>query len=130
MRELVFALTFKGRGEAVPGAEGERRARSMATMESGETALLEAEVRRFPDGTFVETGRITYGGLGGVAFDTIGRGWVGPTPTPGAVAGGVLWRITRGEGGFDGAYGTITSNFTVDAGGNVVDNHWARIFLP
>ena len=95
MRALAFALEFTGRGEAVPGAEGKRRARTMARMDSGETATLEADVQRFPDGTFVETGRIAYGALGAVTFDTIGRGWVGPTPGASAVAGGVLWRITK-----------------------------------
>jgi hypothetical protein len=29
-----------------------------------------------------------------------------------------------------GARGLITSNFTVDASGDVVDHHVARVFLP
>lgn len=148
MKELVFALEFRGRGEAVPGGEGKRRARSTATSQilvttltasgvearvesrGGETAVLEADVQRFADGTFVETGRIRYGAFGAVTFDTIGRGWVGPAPKTGAVAGGILWRITGGEGGLQGARGVIASNFTVDADGAVVDNHAARIYLP
>jgi len=42
----------------------------------------------------------------------------------------VLWTITGGDGAFAGARGLITSNFTVAADGEVVDNHFARIYLP
>jgi hypothetical protein len=145
--ELVFALEFHGRGTAVPGSEGKREARSTATSQTlstlltvegvhahveaggGATAVLEARVQRFGDGTFVEEGTIRYGGAGAVTFETIGRGWVGPAPACDAMTGGVLWRITGGDGRFAGAQGVITSNFTVSAGGDVVDNHFARIYL-
>ena len=96
----------------------------------GERAVLESRVERFGDGTFVENGRITYGGGGAVTFETIGRGWVAPAPRPGWTVGGVLWTITGGDGAFAGARGLITSNFTVAADGEVVDNHFARIYLP
>ena len=77
----------------------------------------------------MEEGAIVYGSAGGVTFDTIGRGWVGPSPT-GAMAGGVLWRITGGDGRFAGASGVIASNFTVSPAGDVVDNQYARMYLP
>ena len=145
MTELVFALEFHGRGEDL--GDGRRRARSTATSQilstliaadgvrtkidalDGDAATLEARVQRFGDGTFVEEGAIVYGRAGRVTFDTIGRGWVGPSPT-GAMAGGVLWRITGGDGRFGGASGVIASNFTVSPAGDVVDNHYARIYLP
>lgn len=41
--------------------------------------------------------------------------------------GAVVWRVTHGDGHFPGAEGVITSNFTVSADGDVVDNHFARI---
>ena len=44
--------------------------------------------------------------------------------------GAISWRITAGEGEFVGAAGYITSNFTVAADGEVVDNHYVRMFLP
>jgi hypothetical protein len=143
--ELVFALEFHGRGEDL--GDGRRRARSIANSQTlstviaadgvraqvdaldGDTATLEARVQRFGDGTFVEEGAIVYGRAGRVTFETIGRGWVGPAPT-GAMAGGVLWRITGGEGRFAGASGVIASNFTVSPAGDVVDNHYARMYLP
>jgi hypothetical protein len=143
--ELVFALEFHGRGEDL--GDGRRRARSTAKSQmlstliagdgvrakvdelDGDAATLEARVQRFGDGTFVEEGAIVYGRAGRVTFDTIGRGWIGPSPA-GAMAGGVLWRITGGDGRFGGASGVIASNFTVSPAGDVVDNHYARIYLP
>jgi hypothetical protein len=148
MRELVFALEFRGKGESVPGKEGARTARTTASgltlttfaggdwlrarvdAIAGEIAVLEASVQRFGAGTFVEAGTITYGAAGAITFDTLGRGWVAPGPAPGSMAGGVLWSVTGGEGQFAGAQGLITSNFTVSADGEVVDHHVARIYLP
>jgi hypothetical protein len=148
MRELVFALEFRGRGEAVPGSSTLRRARTVASSQAfrtalsadgihtgvepiaGESAVLESRVERFPDGTFVEDGTITYGRGGRLAFVTVGRGQVGPSPQPGRVHGTVMWRVTGGEGRLAGAQGLITSNFTVTADGEVIDNHFTRLFLP
>jgi hypothetical protein len=148
MREVVFALEFRGRAGAVEGSESVRRARSVARSQmmsvvigpeglrvglegiEGESAVLESRVERFGDGTFVEDGTITYGAAGSVRFETFGRGWVGPAPRAGWVVGGVVWTITAGDGGFAGARGLITSNFTVSAEGDVVDNHVTRLYLP
>jgi hypothetical protein len=41
-----------------------------------------------------------------------------------------LWEVTGGEGSLAGAQGLITSNFTVGPQGEVVDNHFARLFVP
>ena len=148
MRELVFALEFKGRAAPVPGSETKRQARSTAPSQTlstvlgrdgvsagvatavGESAVLESRVERFGDGTFVEDGRITYGAGGAVTFETIGRGWVTPAPRPGWMVGGVLWTITAGDAAFAGARGLITSNLTVSADGEVIDNHFTRLYLP
>ena len=148
MRELVFALEFRGHGEAVPGSAALRRARTVAPSQTfrtalvadaihagveaiaGETAVLESRVERFPDGSFVEDGTITYGRGGRLAFVTVGRGHVGPSPQPGRVHGTVMWRVTGGEGRLAGAQGLITSNFTVTAAGEVIDDHFTRVVLP
>jgi len=148
MREVVFALEFRGKAAAVPGQERRRRARSTAGSQTsstvigragvnarvgvvaGESAVLESQVERFGDGTFVEDGTITYGAAGSVRFETIGRGWVQPAPLAGWVVGGVVWAITSGDGVFAGARGLITSNFTVGADGDVIDNHLTRLYLP
>jgi hypothetical protein len=148
MRELVFALEFRGKAGPVAGRKGAREARTTASSQTlatflggpwirsrvealaGETAVLDARVQREDDGTFVEEGTIAYGPAGTIRFETVGRGWVEPGPTGDSVVGGVLWRVTGGEGGFSGARGLITSNFTVSVDGEVVDNHFARLFVP
>jgi len=148
MREIVFALQFRGRAGSVPGSESKRQARSTAPSQTlstvlgrdgiharvdavaGESAVLESRVERFGDGTFVEDGTITYGSAGSVTFETIGRGWVGPAPLAGWVVGGVVWNVTSGDGVFRGALGLITSNFTVNADGQVIDDHVARFYVP
>jgi hypothetical protein len=145
MRELVFALEF--RGTAGAGPDGRRRARSTAPSQSlttvlaadgihvqakavdGERAVLESSVERFPDGSFVEDGTITYGGAGSITFETVGRGTVGPAPIAGWTRGAVMWVVTGGRGALQGATGLITSNFTVSAQGEVIDHHVARLYL-
>ena len=148
MRELVCALEFRGRAGPAPGSDSRRQARSTATSQTlttvlaadsvrarveaapGEAAVLESRVERFDDGTFVEDGTITYGSAGRVVFETLGRGWVGPSPMAGWMVGGVVWAVTGGDGRFAGARGVITSNFTVNAAGDVIDDHVARLYLP
>jgi hypothetical protein len=97
---------------------------------AGDSAVLDSEVERFADGTFVESGTIAYGTLGTVSFETVGRGVVGDRGMPGWTHGAVVWSITGGAGGCEGARGLITSNFAVSAAGEVVDHHVARIVLP
>jgi hypothetical protein len=97
---------------------------------AGDSAALESEVERFADGSFVEAGTITYGRLGRVSFVTAGTGTVGPSPIEGWVHGAVMWIVTGGDGRFSGARGLITSNFVASAQGEVVDNQFARLYLP
>ena len=147
-REIVFALEFKGRGGPVAGAPSRRQARTTAPSQTlrtvltasgitpsvealpGESAVLESTVERFPDGTFVEDGTITYGRAGSISFDTVGRGHVGPAAGGVGSHGVVMWRITGGDGRFAGAQGLITSNFTVSPDGLVTDDHFTRLYLP
>lgn len=148
MRELVFALEFRGHGGPVPGSTTKRQARTTAPSQTwrailgpegvraavepaaGESAVLESRVERFPDGSFVEDGTITYGRAGAVTFDTVGRGHVGPAADGRGSHGVVMWRITGGDGRFAGAQGLITSNFTVSPDGLVTDDHFTRLYLP
>src|SRR5947199_149557 len=82
VKELVFALEFRGRAGAVAGAEGKRRARSVAPSQTlssvltaagiqggveklpGDEAVLEAEVSIVDERTFTESGTIRYGRAG------------------------------------------------------------------
>jgi hypothetical protein len=147
MRELVFALQFKGTAAPVEGAANRLRARTSAgdqtlrtTMRAdgvqaaieggGATATFESEVEIVGEGAFLESGSIAYGTAGKVTFKTVGRGMLGPSPIPDVQRGAVIWEITGGDGRFRGAQGLITSNFTVGAKGDVVDDHFVRLYLP
>jgi hypothetical protein len=148
MREIVFALEFRGRAEPAPGPGAARQARTSApsqafrtllatsgieaTLEEivGQRAALESTVERFADGSFIESGTIAYGEAGRLSFSTVGRGTVGPSPRPGWQDGAVVWTVTGGEGSLRGVRGLITSNFTVSATGEVIDDHFARLYLP
>jgi len=148
MRELVFALEFTGKAGPLAGSPAIRQARTVAPSQllrvvlehgdvhagveaaPGETAILESRVERFADGTFVEDGTITYGTAGSVTFATAGRGVVAPGPRAGWVRGAVIWTVTGGDGRFAGAGGLITSNFAASENGDVVDDQFARLFVP
>jgi hypothetical protein len=148
MKEVVFALEFRGSAGPVAGAPDRLQARTTATgqvlrsaikpegiqatidREGGDAATFESEVEIVGDGAFVETGTITYGRAGRVTFKTVGQGRLGPGPVAGVQRGAVIWEITGGDGCFKDAQGIITSNFTVGAGGEVVDNHFVRMYLP
>jgi hypothetical protein len=96
----------------------------------GGHAVFASRVVVNADGTFGETGTITYGDLGTVEFKTMGKGYLFSNGIEGLQRGGVLWEVTRGTGGFAGATGVITSNFSVASDGAVVDNHFAGLYLP
>ena len=148
MRELVFALEFRGTAGPAPGEGNIRRAKTTAPSQTlstvlsgdgvharvdpvaGETAVLESRVERFADGSFVESGTITYGAAGSIVFETIGRGWVAAAPDGSGVVGGVLWRVREASGRLAGAQGLVTSNFTVTPTGKVIDNQFARLYVP
>lgn len=133
MKEIVFALEFKGSAGPLAGAADRLQARTSATGQTlhsllkpdgvqasvepagGDSATFESEVEVGGAGMFVESGRIRYGAAGTITFKTVGRGVLGPSPVTGIQRGAVIWEITGGDGRFRGAHGLITSNFTVGA---------------
>ena len=148
MKELVFALEFKGSAAPVPGSDKKLQAKTSATSQTLRSLLkadgiqaavestgpglasFESEVEIVGEGMFVESGRIRYGDAGTVSFKTVGRGVLGPSPVAGLQKGAIVWEVTGGDGRLAGAQGLITSNFTVGEHGEVVDDQFARIFLP
>jgi hypothetical protein len=146
MRQLFFALQFRGSASAL--ASGNLQARTTARGQvlraaleaggvvssieelGGPTASFESEVQITGEGTFKEWGSIAYGSAGGVRFTTAGQGLLGPSGIEGLQRGAVIWEITGGDGAFAGVHGLITSNFSVDGAGAVIDNHVAQLFLP
>ena len=148
MRQLSFVLQFQGRAAPVAGSPQTLQAQTTAANQTFRTVLdadgiqatLEAlgggqatfasRVAVNADGSFDETGTITYGSLGSVEFRTLGKGYMFPSGIEGLQRGGVLWEVTGGTGQFAGATGVITSNFSVSSDGKVVDNHFAVLYLP
>lgn len=129
MRDIVFAMELRGRAAPVEGRTNTLGARTAGRGPQGETVTFESQVVLTGE-TFNESGSIDYNGRGKLTFETVGAGHLGPSPVAGLQWGTVMWRITAGEGAFVGATGYITSNFTVSADGEVVDNHYVRMFLP
>ncbi len=120
VKELVFALEFRGRAGAVAGVEGKRRSRSVAPSQALSSvmtaAAVEGDVERLTGDEAVLEAEVSI--------------VVVPSDVPGVRRGAVMWKVTGGDGRFAGAHGIITSNFAVSPDGEVVDNHYARIYLP
>jgi len=148
MKELVFALEFKGNAAPVPGSDKRLQAKTSATSQTlrsilradgiqasvesagAGSASFQSEVEIVGEGMFVESGTIQYGDAGKVSFRTVGRGTLGPSPIAEVQRGAVMWEVTGGDGRLAGAQGLITSNFTVGAKGEVVDDQFARLYVP
>ncbi len=153
MRQLVFVLQFRGKQTRWTGRYKVKTAASdqtwrtalaadgvRATVEPAGSvaASCEAEMETVvghgvPDegeGTFTVSGSIRYGNAGKISFQSLGQSVLGPSGVDGLRAGAVIWRVTGGEGRFAGATGLITSNFSVTADGQLVDNQCAQLFVP
>jgi len=95
---------------------------------TGDEAVLEAEVSIVDESTFTETGTIRYGGRVASPLPRWGReSWFRAT-----CRGPPRRRDVEGDGGrraLRRRHGIITSNFAVSPDGEVVDNHYARIYI-
>lgn len=88
-----------------------------------QTAELQVQPEFNPDGSFTETGTITFGDAAAnnvLNFSTILLGQLNPNLCPESpyTSGTVMWRIDEGAGFFAGATGAITSNFLIDKSTN------------
>jgi hypothetical protein len=121
----------------VVGADGLRStlepvAGGNATFESEVTFIggFEAEATSTGEAGFKESGTISFGkGRDRLRFNTVGQGYITPSPDPNFKHGGVLWQVVGGEGQFDGARGLITSNFIISAAGEVTDYQVGVLFV-
>jgi hypothetical protein len=148
MRQLIYALQFAGTATPVEGAANVMKAATGApsctlttsvgrdgvrgTLEPapGERATFESTVTLAQDGTFQESGTISFGSGGHrLRFRTVGQGHLGPSADPKLNQGAVIWQVEGGEGQFVGARGLITSNFFIREGGEVTDNHFGVLFV-
>jgi len=154
MRRLIYALQFVRPAGTVPGGEPIVAASAsittaitpagvngeIETLDQYQTAVVQVTAVHNPDGTFTESGTITFGDPAEgnrVHFSSIGVGYIDvyPCPEEPFTAGTVMWQVDQGEGFFDGATGAITSNFLVDGSkpkdeGELIAYHFGVIYLP
>ena len=147
MGEIRYDLEFKG--QVAPVKEGVFHAVSTAASSTistvvsprgvraktsaargGAEAHFESDVIMTGKDTFQEKGKITFGKSGkhGFNFTTVGAGSFKTGPDRGGMHGAVTWRIIRGIGQFKGAKGYVTSNFSVDGKGRLVDRQICQFF--
>ncbi|MCC6316019.1 MAG: hypothetical protein IT337_18630 [Thermomicrobiales bacterium] len=147
MRQIVFALRFTGRAEAVGPNGSVLRAATTAPSAAitsvvspegltgdyqpvgGGEATFESEVVFTGETCFLESGSIAFGAGNTLRFSTVGQGYLGPAVDPRLKHGVVAWRVDGGEGQFAGASGLIASNFTVAGDLSVVDNQCGVVFV-
>jgi hypothetical protein len=154
MRRILYNMEFKGRGEQQSGGENLWITQSFAPcvrftteinadgvdvrMEEidGPKAEFNSKVTAHDGGAvapgkqFREWGTVSFGNGNVLNFDTVGAGEFNPVGNDGLMQGGIVWVVEGGSGIFDGAKGIITSNFAIDAAGDVVDYHTGVIHLP
>src|SRR5439155_17344762 len=117
MKELVFALEFRGSAAPVAGSDKKLQARTSAvsqtlrsvlkpdgiqgsieTSTGGASASIESEVEMVGEGAFVESGSIRYGSAGRVSFRTVGSRTLGASTHAGLQRGAVMGEESEGEG--------------------------------
>ncbi|MFT4039185.1 MAG: hypothetical protein QM692_13445 [Thermomicrobiales bacterium] len=148
MRQLVYALRFEGRAEAVGQVGGALRVIARApggrlttglgpsgltagwAMEPGEVARLESEVTFTGQTSFQEIGVINVGRDHGLRFATVGIGYLAPSRVSGWRQGAVTWRVVEGHGQFTGVGGLISSNILLDEHLGVISQHLGVLLLP
>jgi hypothetical protein len=146
MRQVIYAMRFDGTG--APADDGTLRASTSSpstqilsligpdglsgeiSAAKGEGATFTSAVTMTGDTSFTESGTITFGAGNAFDFDTVGAGYIAPSPEDGMMHGVVSWRVKNGLGQFAGASGLITSNFTMAADGAVADNQFGVLWLP
>ena len=153
MRRLTYALQFYRPAGAAPQpivASGDCVVTITPVCVTGEvgtlgqfqTAAVETHpTKPNPDGSFTETGVVTFGDPAGnntLRFSSIHNGYMNAYACPEApfTAGTVMWGVESGEGFFAGATGAITSNFLIDLtqphgqDGVLIAYHFGVVYLP
>jgi hypothetical protein len=155
MTRLVFALEFNRPASATPEPNPIVAASNCVVTiitPVGVTGVVEplrgqmtaslqvTPTKPNPDGSFTETGVITFGdpeANNTLSFSSIHYGYMNAYPCPEApfTAGTVMWAIDSGTGSFEGATGAITSNFLIDLSnpnvkGELIAYQFGVVYLP
>src|SRR5262249_9429390 len=114
MKQIIYALQFKGQAAPVAGSATVIKASTSAlsctatttmgpqgvsggmTPGSGGKATFESEVTLTGESSFVESGSIAFGeGNHRLRFSTVGQGHLGSSADPKLKSGVVMWRIEK-----------------------------------
>ena len=130
VKEGIFHAISTAASSTISTVVSPSGVREKASATRGGKAHFESDVAITGEDTFQEKGRIKFGKSGkhGFSFTTVGAGSFKAGPDAGGMHGAVVWRITRGFGQFKGAKGYITSNFSVDGEGRLVDRQVGQFF--
>lgn len=147
MRQIAYAMQFKGKGAPKRGKKKELSAKSTSSTSSLANSLgargprlsikdaarpkaaFKSNVQVLRNGQFTEDGTIDFGKAGKLRFSTIGKGWMGPSAEEGVMQGAIAWKVDSGSGPLRGATGIITSNFTFNDKGEITDNQWGVLYV-
>ena len=140
MPEVEYLLRFEREQSGKPTAGEAKQLSQNAGLEQQLSGAVsyDSTFTMNPDGIrFQESGTITFEGTGGphtLSFGSVGDGLLFPalkSAATGMTPGTVMWSIGGGTGVFDGAQGTITSNFRVNIDTEALrDDQVAWIVLP
>jgi hemin uptake protein HemP len=124
---LLVALTVL---DDTGGPKSKPFAKSVGAATFENTVLIFNSTADMSSGSFLEDCRLL-GDAGTYSFGSTVPGTFKPTPEGEAMQpGSVIWQISSGTGDFEGASGTITSNFLFMPTGELIDNHLGIIYLP
>jgi hypothetical protein len=136
MQPLVLTMRLSGQATQPAGNPPEADVHGTAesvTVEGGpgiEAVTYENHVIFTGESSFTESGRISVGDNGdALIFSTVGEGYFSPSPDPSVLAGGIVWRIDKGEGSFEGASGIVTSNFRFKPDTGEVTQHQVAVIF-
>jgi hypothetical protein len=124
MRRLSYAMRLTGRLTLMSAGVLRR-----VEIELPGGARLESELLFADESAFREHGTLTFRSGSDFHFQTLGTGQLTPSVDPDVRLGTVTWELDGGRGRFADASGRITSNFMVDAQGEVEDSHIGLVFL-
>ena len=137
-----IAIAAQLRGQAAPPAgepprtdpHGESSTVQATTDDGGDAGIssisYDNHVVFTSESTFMENGTVQLDG-GSVEIETVGEGTLGPSPEPDLLHGAVVWRVTSGQGRFEGASGLIASNFLLQpASGDFEEWQAGVVFVP
>ena len=148
MRQLVYVMCFTGQAAAVgpdgtvllvtasaPGTTlsttvGHTGLASVLELEAGGKATFVSELTLTGKSSFQEVGTVVVGNGHRLRFATVGSGYLGADTDLISRNGAVIWQVEGGEGQFAGAYGLITSNFSLDADHEMISHHLGVLFMP